>query len=124
MALRLPTSQPRRMGAGMNTAARNAEIVAAVRCAVPRSDVARRYGLTPARIGQIARTHGVTVTRAPRAASPGSWSDKDIALLVSLWPTCSGAEIAAKLGRTRNSVMGKAYRLGLMQPRGRKARAS
>lgn len=41
------------------------------------------------------------------------WSEVDIAYLTKMYPTESGATIGAALGRSRSSVIGKAFRLKL-----------
>lgn len=38
------------------------------------------------------------------------WTRTENAELVSLWPTHSASEIAAKLGKTRNAVIGRIHR--------------
>jgi integrase len=42
------------------------------------------------------------------------WTVEDIEKLKGLWPDHSGGEIAYIMRRSRNSVLGKAYRLNLM----------
>lgn len=41
------------------------------------------------------------------------WTDEQIKFLRGNWSTMSGGEIAWRLGRSRNSIAGKANRLGL-----------
>lgn len=47
-----------------------------------------------------------------------TWTDERIALLKQLWTRdgLSAGQIAATLGVTRNAVIGKVHRLGLVQP--------
>jgi hypothetical protein len=41
------------------------------------------------------------------------WSPEHVRILRELWESHSAAEIARTLNRTKNSVLGKAWRLGL-----------
>jgi hypothetical protein len=45
------------------------------------------------------------------------WTEADTARLLEMWGTVSCAKIAAALGKTRNAVIGRAFRLGLSKPR-------
>ena len=106
----------------MNIAARNAEIVAAIARNVPRGLLADRYGITPTRIGQIVKAHGVCPKRAKRGESASSWTADEVSALTLLWGVTSASVIAETVGRSRNAIIGKAARLGLarLQP-GRRA---
>jgi len=42
-----------------------------------------------------------------------AWTEEEDATLRELWPNTLSSDIADKLGRTRNSVIGRADRLGL-----------
>ncbi len=44
------------------------------------------------------------------------WSEADDAKLRDMWPTHSASQIAAKIGRTKNSIIGRVTRLGLSGP--------
>ena len=52
----------------------------------------------------------------------GEWTDSEIATLKQLWDHESASTIAAKLGRSKNSVCGKIYKLKLPQKRPENAR--
>jgi len=41
----------------------------------------------------------------------GQWTDEEVSTLVRMWPTSSGAQIAARLRRSCGSVLGKAKQL-------------
>jgi GcrA cell cycle regulator len=41
------------------------------------------------------------------------WNEENVATLKQLWPDHSAGQIAAKMGCTRNSIIGKSARLGL-----------
>ena len=41
------------------------------------------------------------------------WTDEETALLIELWPTQPARVIAERLGKTRNSIVGRVYRLNL-----------
>lgn len=41
------------------------------------------------------------------------WSPNDIDVLTNLWSTHSGSVIGSMIGKSRNAVIGKAYRMGL-----------
>lgn len=49
------------------------------------------------------------------AASP-DWSEKEIATLRQMYPTHIARDIALRLGRTRQAVAVKAFKLGLKKP--------
>lgn len=51
----------------------------------------------------------------------GGWTKDKVATLKKLWPTHTGGQIARKIGKTRNAVMGKVQRLGLKPKKERKA---
>lgn len=41
------------------------------------------------------------------------WTDEETALLIELWPTQPARVIAERLGKTRNSIVGRVHRLNL-----------
>ncbi len=45
------------------------------------------------------------------------WSDEETETLRRMWGTASCAEIAAVIGRSRNAIIGRDYRLGLSKSR-------
>ncbi len=81
-------------------------------------DIAERMGTTEKAIEARCFRLGLDrrrVIRGPRSTPDFQWNDGCVETLRSMWPTNSAAVIAAVLGPavTRNSVIGKARRLGL-----------
>jgi hypothetical protein len=42
------------------------------------------------------------------------WTDEETAMLIELWPTQPARVIAERLGKTRNSIVGRVHRLNLL----------
>ncbi len=51
----------------------------------------------------------------PRPVQQGDWTGEEIDYLCQHWPYMTGGQIAKELGRTRNAVVGKAFRLELVK---------
>ena len=54
--------------------------------------------------------------------SPVPWTEAEIERLLTMWKAgTSAVKIAAELGRSRNSVLGRLWRAGMVEPLARKA---
>src|SRR6476660_9104079 len=74
----------------------------------------KRRGTTTNRRSYASRTKTRKVDGSWRTISPMSWDAKDVALLKKLWVQGqSAAQIARRLGCSRNAVCGRLTRLGL-----------
>lgn len=64
-------------------------------------------------------TSSRTPTSEPPTCARGAWSAEAVEALKALWadPDLSAADVARRLGVTRNAVLGKIHRLGLSKPR-------
>jgi hypothetical protein len=81
---------------------------------MPHTHVAETVGVTSGTVRRVAKKHrSYKPTRDEQA-----WTDKETAFLRKHYKTkdWSAADIAVKLGRTRDEVIGRANRLGLCKP--------
>jgi hypothetical protein len=100
------------------------KILAAVRAdlaaGIDRDVVIKRAVAGGANCGALAEVFGLSRWRVYEIAGPGlrppSWTDKQVELLMSMWPDHSAQEIADVLGTGRNAVLGKIWRTGLRKP--------
>ena len=72
------------------------------------SEIAEMIGRKPETVYSFIRRHDID-----RQMINNAWTDAETKLLRALYPTHSARRIGLKLDRTRNEVIGKAYRLGL-----------
>jgi len=77
--------------------------------------LAEIFGLSRWRIYDIARRR----CAQPGLRPPPRWTDKQVELLMSMWPDHTAQEIADVLGTGRGAVLGKAWRMGLRKPESR-----
>lgn len=73
-------------------------------------DIADDFGISASRVLQILHRRNVKVRRISNGRA---WSDSHVAFLEVNWRRMLVADIAKHLGRTRNSVIGRADRMEL-----------
>jgi predicted transcriptional regulator len=92
--------------------ARAAKVIAALSAGHSQKEVAAAVGLSKRTVQTIASAHGLVAHRER------PWTKSEDAVVRSLYGKKGGAAsiIARKLKRTRNEVIGRAYRMGLSKP--------
>lgn len=89
----------------------NAEVARVIGCRRSYVTETRWRDKDPARARHKARVSYHKNKRLQAGEIP--WTDEHLKFLRDNWPTMSSGEIAWKLGRSRNSIAGKAHRMGL-----------
>lgn len=91
------------------------EIAALTGCTLMAVYKASARRKRPEHYAQVHRDYRTRVARANgvRPIKEVYWPDDDKAVLRQLWSTHSAIQIAAKLGRTKNAVIGMAHRMKL-----------
>jgi len=83
---------------------------------VSKADMENRLGRKYETIARRASKMGLTKIRKSRA---DLWTDEETEKLIELWADNSAASVGRALGKSKNGIIGKAYRLGLPPKRPR-----
>jgi DNA-binding CsgD family transcriptional regulator len=90
--------------------ARNREIAARLVAGATHQQVAREFGLSKQRIGQLR----LLLTGRPHSERPPKWPVERTRMLAKLWHQgLSCSQIGQRLGVSKDAVLGKARRLDL-----------
>jgi len=81
--------------------------------------IAARLGCRQEWVGKTVRRYGVVLTRSPHDQTLNQWPEDRIDRLREMYGKMPVREIAAELGVSRSTIIGKAWRLGLSAPRKR-----